>query len=355
MQNKFSSLLILVSVIFTGCGGGGGGGGGVTGGASNSSSPAAVYTVSTLVLSSSLTSPFGMTIDANGHLYVADTGANLIKKIENLGNGTYSVTRALGGTAGAYSGCNSSLASPYAVAIDSSGILYVAEQSRADIRYSDCISPHDDSHQYGDLGLLSSPSGIALHGDNRLYVADTNNHKIRLITKQAPFNNGNGATILIAGGSRGYVDGAATNAATFNSPTGVVVSSSGDVYVTDTQNCVIRKISLGFVSTFAGSGPSACGSLDGVRTAAQFNGPTGIAVDANDNLYVADTVSNKIRRITPQGVVTTIAGSGVNSSTDGIGANAAFRTPTGIAVDTNGNIYVVESGSGNIRKIVTSN
>ncbi len=353
MKNKFSALLILVSVILAGCGGGGGGSGG--GGASSSNSSAAVYTVSTLVLSSSLISPFGMTIDANGHLYVADTGANLIKKIENLGNGTYRVTRVLGGTSGAYSGCNSSLASPYAVAIDSAGVLYVAEQFRGDIRYSDCISPHDDSHQYGDLGLLSSPSGINLQGDNLLYVADTDNHKIRLITKQLPFNIGRGVTTLIAGGSRGYVDGAATNAATFNSPTGVVVSSSGDIYVTDTQNCVIRKISAGIVSTFAGSGPSSCGSSDGVWTTAQFNGPTGIAVDANNNLYVADTVSNKIRRVTPQGVVTTIAGSGVNSSTDGIGANAAFRTPTGIAVDTNGNIYVVESGSGNIRKIVTSN
>jgi sugar lactone lactonase YvrE len=117
---------------------------------------------------------------------------------------------------------------------------------------------------------------------------------------------------------------------------------------------VVRKISAGQVSTLAGAGPNSCGSNDGTATSAQFNRPKGIALDASDNLYVADTVSNKIRRITPQGVVTTIAGSGVSGSADGTGSSATFNTPTGIAVDAAGNVFVTEYATGKIRKITVT-
>jgi sugar lactone lactonase YvrE len=337
------AILLVTSLV--GCGGGGGG-------SQSSSSSSMIYTVSTLILNSSLSSPSGITIDAQGVLYVADTGVNWIQKVQNSGNGSYNVSRFLGyssvGVGGSYSGCNSNLLSPYGVAVDSAGILYVAEL-RPDIRYSDCVL--DTSYQFGSLGLLSNPSGVTLYGDNFLYVADTGNHVIRLITK----SGGSGITTLIAGTSTssGYVNGA-SNIAAFSSPTGVAVSSTGDVFVTDTNNCVIRKISAGQVSTFAGAGPTLCGSSDGTGTTAQFNRPTGIAVDASDNLFVADTVSNKIRRITSQGVVTTIAGSGGSGYGDGIASSATFNTPTGIAVDTSGNVFVADQGSNKIRKITVT-
>jgi hypothetical protein len=282
-------------------------------------------------------------------LYVADTGVNLIKKIQNVTSVPASVSTVIGGPfLNAYSGClTSTLTSPYGVAIDSAGILYVSERSKTDIRYSNCVQ--DASSPYG-TSSLSSPSAIALRDDNHLYVADTGNHKIRLITKTAP---GNGTTTLLAGTSNGYLDGPSGTAA-FSSPTGIAASISGDVFVTDTNNCVIRKISAGRVHTLAGAGPSSCGSNDGTATSAQFNRPTGIALDASENLYVADTVSNKIRRITPQGVVTTIAGSGVSGSADGTGSSATFNTPTGIAVDTVGNLFVSEYATGKIRKITVT-
>ena len=346
MKTIKTFFVILLTAALAGCGGGGGGGGDTGGGApSGSSGP--IYTVSTLTLDNLLNAPSGLTVDTHGNLYVADTGDHLIKKIQNLSNSTVNVSSVLGGGGNDYNTCSGSqLASPYGVAVDSAGILYVSERFKPDIRYSNCPNI---SSQYGNFSL-SGPRAIALRDDNHLYVADTGNHKIRLITKTAP---GNGTTTLLAGTSSGYVDGA-SNIAAFSSPTGITISSTGDVFVTDTNNCVVRKISAGQVTTFAGAGPTACGSSDGTATAAKFNGPTGIAVDASDNLYVADSVNNKIRRITPQGVVTTIAGTGSPGFDNGVGTVATFSSPTGIAVDSSGNVFVVDSGTKNIRKITVT-
>jgi sugar lactone lactonase YvrE len=351
MKTIKTFFVILLTAVVAACGGGGGGGG-APGGNSGGGSSGPIYTVTTLNLNSlSLTTPSGLTIDMNGNLYVADTSVDLIKKIQNPSSITPSVSSVLGGGGTDYNTCSGSkLYSPYGLAVDSAGTLYVGEQNKTAVRYADCTVGSGVSAVYGTGAALASLSGIALSG-SLLYVADTGNKVIRLIT-----NNGghSGTSSTFAGvGTNGYVDGA-SNIAAFSSPTGIAVSSSGDVFVTDTNNCVVRKISAGQVSTLAGAGPTTCGSTDGTTTAAQFNRPTGIAVDANDNLYVADTVSNKIRRITPQGVVTTIAGSGVSGSADGTGSSATFNTPTGIAIDANGNVFVTEYASGKIRKITVT-
>ena len=355
MKHYFRFLCLLISSAVLGCGGGGGGGGGSGGGSSGTSS-GTTYLVTTLTLDAALNSPKGIATDGTGNLYVTDTGTDLVLKIANLGSVTANVTRMLGGGATDYSSClNSKLYDPYGIAIDNSGFLYVAEHGKSLIRYADCTL--DMSAEYGSTGAgltLSSPGGVALRNTD-LYVSDSGNHKIRKITKTGV---GSGTTTTVAGTSNGYVNGLVGNSA-FSQPTGIAVSSGGDIFVADTNNCSIRLItSGGVVSTFAGSGPNvantgpiSCGSSDGTSTAAQFDHPTGIAVDANNNLYVADSVNNKIRRITPAGVVTTIAGSGAGVSTDGAGAAASFNTPTGIVVDASGNLFVVDSGSQKIRKI----
>ena len=345
---------ILLTAVVAACGGGGGGG--APGGGAGGGSSGSIYRVSTLTLDQALsTTPSGLT-HLNGSLYVADTGNHLIKKIQNLSNNTVNVSSVLGGGGSDYFTCSGSkLYSPIGVAVDNAGILYVAERNKTAARYADCTVSPGVTAEYGTIGgdqALSSPSGIAL-SESFLYVADTGNNLIRKITSNG-FHSGSSST-LAGIGTDGYVNGDALTVAAFSSPTGVAASSSGDVFVTDTNNCVIRKISAGQVSTLAGAGPSSCGSADGTATSAQFNRPTGIALDPNSgNLYVADTVNNKLRRITPQGVVTTIAGSGVSGSADGTGSSATFNTPTGIAVDAAGNVFVTEYATGKIRKITVT-
>jgi len=180
-------------------------------------------------------------------------------------------------------------------------------------------------------------------------VADQSNSTIRKITSA-------GVVTTFAGtaGVFGSADGTGA-AASFNYPFGIAVDASGNVYVADQNNSAIRKItSAGVVTTFAGTA-GVSGSADGTGTAASFNYPLGIAVDASGNVYVADQNNSTIRKITSAGVVTTFAGTaGVSGSADGTGAAASFYYPTGIAVDASGNVYVADTYNSTIRKITSA-
>ncbi len=248
---------------------------------------------------------------------------------------------------------------PHGVAVDSSGNVYVADTTNQTIRK--ITSAGVVSTLAGSAGLSGStdgagtaarfnyPYGVAVDSSGNVYVADTNNQTIRKITSAGVVS-----TLAGSAGLSGSTDGAAT-AAMFNYPQGVAVDSSGNVYVADANNQTIRKItSAGVVSTLAGlAGLS--GSTDGAGTAARFNSPSGIAVDSSGNVYVADTTNQTIRKITSAGVVSTLAGSaGLSGSTDGAGTAAMFKYPRGIAVDSSGNVYVADTGNSTIRKITSA-
>jgi hypothetical protein len=196
----------------------------------------------------------------------------------------------------------------------------------------------------GAAARFSKPMSVATDNAGNSYVADTGNNTIRKITSA-------GVVSTLAGtpGVKGYVDGLGA-AAAFNAPYGVATDSMGNVYVTDAGNFVIRKITpAGLVSTPAGS-PYVSGYADGAGVAAKFSILRGIATDSTGNLYVSDY--SVIRKITVSGVVSTLAGSqGGIGFGDGTGAAAGFATPTGVATDSEGNVYVADSSNCNIRKI----
>lgn len=189
----------------------------------------------------------------------------------------------------------------------------------------------------------NQPDGVTVTATGDVFMTDLGNHEVRYI---AP----DGAATTIAGtGVAGYVDGPA-EAAQFNDPDGITTDSAGNIYVADSGNNVIRKITPeGEVSTFAGTG--AAGNVDGAGTEAQFNKPTGITADSSDNLYVADESNNVVRKITPAGEVTTIAGTSAPGFQDGAAAEAQFNAPHGIAIDASNNLYVTDQGNERVREI----
>jgi sugar lactone lactonase YvrE len=190
---------------------------------------------------------------------------------------------------------------------------------------------------------FSDPFGVAVAADGTVYVADAGeSNRIRKITPD-------GIVTTFAGGSEGFADGLTTSAS-FNSPGSLAIDADGNIYVADTGNNRIRKITPeGRVSTVAGDGTA--GYRDGPASQAQFNGPVGIAVDARGHIYVADTYNDRIRLITSDGQVSTVAGSGAPGYADGDLNNALFDTPCGIVAATDGSLVVADTGNDRLRKI----
>jgi sugar lactone lactonase YvrE len=199
----------------------------------------------------------------------------------------------------------------------------------------------------GGIGALSNPSAVVIDKNGNMFVADQYHHVIRKIT-------GGVLTTFAGAGTAGFSNGSGT-AAKFNYPTGLAVDAAGNVYVADLGNQMIRKISpSGLVSTVAGE-PEKAGSNDGIGGAARFHSPMGLAVDNANNLYVADAGNHLIRKISPAGEVITLAGrAGVVGNANGATSAATFNYPAGIAIDAGGTLYVADEGNHEIRKVTPS-
>lgn len=263
---------------------------------------------------------------------------------------TFSGSAAAGFRNGALS--SATYDNPAAVAVDKNGVIYVADKYNHAIRK---ISINGEVTTFAGTGYAGStdgqgtaasfnyPAAVAVDINENVYVSDQYNYTIRKITKT-------GMVSTLAGrGNQGSSDGQGT-AASFYYPEGLAVDSAGNVFVADFYNHKIRKITAsGLVSTLAGSG--SLGSSDGIGSEASFNYPCGLCIDASGTLYVADQRSNKIRKVTTGGVVTTIAGSGVAASVDGPALQASLNYPSGIAKDVSGVIYISERFGNRIRKI----
>src|SRR5208337_173469 len=193
---------------------------------------------------------------------------------------------------------------------------------------------------------LNQPEGVAVDASGNLYIADTDNNRIRKISPNGiiPTVAGNG----IAGFSG---DGGPASQAQLNHPEGVAVDAQGNLYIADTGNNRIRKISPnGIITTVAGNGIAGFGGDHGPASQAQLNHPEGVAVDASGNLYIADTDNDRIREVR-NGVIVTIAGDAGFSGDGGPASQAQLNHPEGVAVDASGNLYIADTGNNRIRKI----
>ncbi len=300
--------------------------------------------------------PVGIACDAVGNLYVTDHLNLIIRKITPDGQVTTFAGKA--GVVGSANGRDGAAryASPVGIATDAASNLYVTEFDNYTIRK---ITPAGvvttlagkagstgSANGRGLAARFGGATGIACDAAGNLYVVDSKNDTIRKITPA-----GQVTTLAGTAGVMGSADGSGA-AASFDAPDGIACDAAGNLYVADSGNDTIRKITLaGAVSTLAGKVGTA-GSTDGSSTAARFNGPSGIACDAAGNLYVVDSNNCAIRKITPAGVVTTVAGkAGSVGSADGNAAAASFYNPQGIACDKAGNLYVVDTGNDAVRKI----
>lgn len=247
---------------------------------------------------------------------------------------------------------------PSAVAIDPAGNLYLTETGNSTIRKITSagvvttlagLAGNDGSDDgTGGAARFEAPQGLALDSATNIYVADTFNNTIRRVTPAGSVTTRAGSPKL-----SGSADGVSTSAR-FNHPTGVAVDNATNVYVADSWNHTIRKMTPArFVTTIAGVAGSS-GSADGIGNAARFIRPSGITLDSAGNLYVADSYNNTIRKLTPIGtnwVVSTLGGMpGFYGTTDGTGSAARFGNPNGVAVDSAGNLYVADFYFNTIRK-----
>jgi streptogramin lyase len=301
--------------------------------------------------------PVGVAIDAAGNLYVADGVNQLIRKVTPGG-----VVTTLAGGSGAEEGGTGSTAGiiqPEGIAVDGAGNVYVSngfaeiiEKGAAVTLYTfttlagNAAAPVGSTDGTGSAARFNAPNGMIADGSGNIYVADYGNNTVRKIMP-----GGQVTTVAGQAGTVGSADGMGSNAR-FNSPSWVAMDGAGNLYVTDFGNDTIRKITPGgMVSTLAGTA-GVSGRSDGTGNSAQFDGPSGIAVDSAGNVYVGDFYNNTIRKITPGGAVTTLAGTPVGGGAfDGTGSAARFNGPGGLAVDGEGNVYVADIFNNAIRKV----
>jgi hypothetical protein len=306
--------------------------------------------------------PSGAAVDGTGNIYVADQLNNTIRKITPRGTNWF-VSTVAGGAPGALDGTNSQaqFSGPTGIAVDSGTNLYIADQFNHAIRK---ITPQGTNWVVatiaGQAGIAGArdgtntgaqfhnPTGIALDGAGNIYVADEFNNAIRRISP----SGANWVVKTIAGGSFGSADGMGTNAQFFN-PAGIAVDGGAKIFVADQFNNEIRLItpvgSNWLVTTIAGQ--LSAGTSNGLGTNAQFTSPVGLAIGPAGNLFVADQFTDAIRELSASGsnwLVSTIGGGNPGAS-DGVGTNAQFFLPYGVATDAYGDVYVADSGNNSIR------
>ncbi len=311
--------------------------------------PGSAETVNGTGWAARFSSPGGVRADASGNIFVSDGYANTIRMITPAG-----VVTTVAGIAGMSGSTNGPVATalfsgPGGVAPDAAGNLYVADDGNFTIRK---ISGGIVTTLAGTAGtqgrtgnFFFDPQNLAVDSAGNIYVSDGMGNEIRMVTP------GGVVSTLAGSGTAGLVDATGANAQ-FNDPTGVAVDAAGNVYVADLGNNAIRKITpAGVVTTIAGT--QVAGSASGPLGVGELNGPAGVAVDSSGNVYVADARDDTIRMVGPDGYLSTIAGlAGVAENTDGLPGDARFYSPGDVTVDGAGVIYIADSLNSTVRRLI---
>ncbi len=309
--------------------------------------------------STSLFVPTGLSLDTSGNIFIADLDHNRIRKVTTDGM----ISTVAGDGSGSFSSGDNGpataahLSSPLDVAVDQTGSLYIVESV-----YVRKVGPDGIIRRYagsltnllGDGGPASSasvnnPTAVSVDAAGNVYIADTENNRIRKVTTDGIINTigGNGLS--------GYSgDGGPATSARLNLPEKIAIDAAGNVFIADTQNQRIRKIdSAGIISTIAGTGNSGYSGDGGPATSAQLNIPVAVTVDGFGNLFIADAGNHRIRKISPSGIISTAAGTGFwgFNGDGGSPAAATLNDPIDVDTDVNGNIYIVDSGNNRVRKV----
>jgi sugar lactone lactonase YvrE len=314
--------------------------------------------------SAMLNSPAGITVDVAGNLFIGDTANHRVRRVDAS---TRIITTVAGTGVQGFSGdggpaTQAALSSPYGVATDGAGNLLIVDQGNSRIRRVSAgtittVAGNGQQSFLGDGGPataanLLSPQGIAVDAAGNFFIADFGNQRIRKVTAST------GIITTVAGtGIAGFLgDNVPAASSPLSSPTGVAIDGSGNLFISDSLNNRIRKVDgAGVITTVAGNGQSDFSGDNGPATAASLNLPQGIAIDRAGVLYVADTNHNRIRRVDLRsGIITTAVGGG--SPSDRLGDNgpatdAALNSPTGIAVDSAGNLVIADSGNNRVRRV----
>lgn len=303
--------------------------------------------------SATFNEPTALTVDASGNIFIADYGNNLIREVSS--NGIVSTVAGSGMQGSVNStAANSSFNGPTGLCLDADGNIYVADNNNNQIRMisagnvttiagSDSIGAVDG---IGANAYFFGPTGIVSDAGGNLYVTDAGNNLIRKVVPSS------GHVSTIAGNANPGLANGALLSSSFNNPGGIAIDASGNLYIADLLNNMIRGISLSNqkVTTIAGNADTTL-DRDGPDSTALFYYPTSVAVDASGNIYVAEYVTNVIRKISTNGIVSTFAGNGQAGWVDSTGTAAEFNGPSGLAIDKSGNLYVADTYNNAIRKI----
>ena len=312
--------------------------------------------------SAQINGPGGVGVDAQGNVYIADGGNARIREVNTSGT----ITTVAGNGSGGYSGDGGAATSaqiyqPSAVVADANGNIYIADAGNDVVREVNTsgiittVAGNGSTGYSGDGGAATSAElhgvyGVAVDASGNIYIPDFYNNRIRKV-------NTSGIITTVAGtGTAGYSgDGGSATSAEIWNPVSIAVDASGNIYFADRSNNVVRKVNTsGIISTVAGNGSAGYSGDGGSATSAQIWGPQGLTVDAYGNIYIGDNSNNRIRMVNTYGIISTVAGNGAAgySGDGGSATSAELRSPTGVAVNARGNLlYIADNNNNRVREV----